>query len=271
MQKEAASKQGKTFTKDIVGQKFGKLTVIERAGYYVSPKGDRKIQWSCNCDCGKEKVIIVGASLKNGLTKSCGCLVNNNQIPRRKNYINKKINEKSKNINTYNLYGDYGIGYAFNNNKEFYFDIEDYDKIKDYCWSSKDRGYISSFTTGKVFKLLHRLIMNCPTDYEVDHINHKTWDNRKLNLRIVSKSNNLQNQRLSDNNTSGYTGVCWDKTKEKWIAYIKVYKKAIHLGRYINKEDAVKARKEAEELYFGEYSYDNSISRENIELLEKEG
>lgn len=94
----------------------------------------------------------------------------------------------------------------------------------------------------------------------VDHINGKTFDNRKSNLRIVNKSQNAMNKGLQNNNTSGVTGVYWHKQSSKWIAYITVDGEYIYLGSYDNFEDAVKVRKEAEEKHFGEYSYDNSQS-----------
>ena len=58
---------------DLTGQRFGRLTVIERAENYVSPKGHEEVQWRCICDCGKES-ITRGAYLKSGKAKSCGCL-----------------------------------------------------------------------------------------------------------------------------------------------------------------------------------------------------
>ena len=57
---------------NLIGQKFGKLTVIERAENYVSPKGQQQTQWLCKCDCGNE-CVVWGTSLKNQLTTSCGC------------------------------------------------------------------------------------------------------------------------------------------------------------------------------------------------------
>lgn len=53
---------------DISGQRFGRLTVIERFGH-----NGKRITWLCKCDCGNEKIVI-GEDLKNGSTKSCGCL-----------------------------------------------------------------------------------------------------------------------------------------------------------------------------------------------------
>lgn len=51
-------------------------------------------------------------------------------------------------------------------------------------------------------------------------------------------------------NTSGYKGVCWNKNLQKWQAEIKLRGKKIYLGVFCKKEDAIKARKEAEEKYF---------------------
>ena len=54
---------------DLTGQKFGKLTVIERDMQYR----DKGVYWKCVCECGNEKTIL-GTSLRSGATKSCGCL-----------------------------------------------------------------------------------------------------------------------------------------------------------------------------------------------------
>lgn len=58
---------------DLTGNKYGKLTVISRGDDYVSPSGKRYTCWKCLCECGNT-VNIRGARLKNGTTRSCGCL-----------------------------------------------------------------------------------------------------------------------------------------------------------------------------------------------------
>ena len=58
---------------DMTGQTFGRLTVSDRADDYVSPSGRRLVQWQCKCECGQD-VVVLGINLKNGKTKSCGCL-----------------------------------------------------------------------------------------------------------------------------------------------------------------------------------------------------
>lgn len=133
--------------------------------------------------------------------------------------------------------------------------------IKDFCWFLDKDGYVVSHLSGtrnnrKGVKF-HRLLL--PDFKIIDHINNKKHDNRKVNLREVTDSQNQMNQGVQRNNTSGVTGVYWDKESNRWYAVITVNKNSIFLGYFDNFEDAVMARKEAEEKYFGEYSYDNSM------------
>ena len=65
------------FVKSLVGQRFGRLVVLEYAGVYRSPKGVACSQWKCQCDCGNIKVIQ-GSALKSGSVVSCKCLNNEN-------------------------------------------------------------------------------------------------------------------------------------------------------------------------------------------------
>lgn len=220
----------------LINNRYGKLIVIDRADNYYDKNGKNKgSQWLCKCDCGNE-VIVKKHCLTSGNTKSCGCL---------------------RKYNTYNLTGEYGVGYTFKG-KEFYFDLEDYDKIKDYCWLSS-HDYICTSINGKIIPI-YKIVLNInDSSLLVDHRNHNKADNRKNNLRIVTYSQNNMNKSMQSNNTSGATGVVWYKTTNKWKAQIKINGKNIHLGYFVNFEDAVKARKKAEEKYFGEYSYDNSI------------
>ena len=161
--------------------------------------------------------------------------------------------------NKYDLSGNYGVGYTLKG-EEFYFDLEDYDLIKDYCWHKDAHGYISCKNNGKRI-LLHRLLMNInEPKIMIDHINHIIIDNRKSNMRIVNKSQNAMNHNILRNNTSGVTGISQRKDNKKWRARITVNNNNIYLGQFDSFEDAIKARKEAEEKYFGEFSYDNSMA-----------
>lgn len=222
---------------DLVGKKFGRLTVIKR----MENNKRNKATWLCTCECTSNKQIIVeSSSLNNGHTQSCGC------------YNKQRSRETNKKYNTYDLAGEYGIGYT-SNGKEFYFDLEDYSKIKNYCWNIDEIGYVR-VTVDNIIILQHRLIMNViEVECEIDHINHVIVDNRKMNLRICTTSQNQCNMLIPKHNTSGVKGVCWSKSMEMWASYIYKNNKRIHLGYFNNLDDAAKERKEAEVIYHGEF------------------
>jgi AP2 domain. len=103
---------------------------------------------------------------------------------------------------------------------------------------------------------LHRVIMNChDISLDVDHIFHNRIDFRKSELRVCTPQQNTWNRGISKNNTSGITGVDWRKSRKKWRASMERDGKFISLGSFTNKEDAVKARKDAEIKFQGEYRF----------------
>lgn len=94
------------------------------------------------------------------------------------------------------------------------------------------------------FVRMHRVIMNAPNDLVVDHINHNTLDNRKSNLRIITRGENSQNRKGAQSNSkSGVRGIY--KTKYSWKAQYKINGKQVHVGSFKTKEDAEKAIIEA--------------------------
>lgn len=180
--------------------------------------------------------------------------------------VTKHTNNKELKYNKFILLKDYGIGYCINDNSEFYFDLEDFEKIKVHRWSNH-KGYIRSIINNKDI-LLHRFVMNAKNGQIVDHIKHHTYDNRKSQLRITDNYGNHRNKALSKNNKSGIIGVC--KEKDKWHAYIWVNGKCKHLGRFYNKKEAIAARKEAENVYFGNFSYNNSMNDVKVKVSEED-
>ena len=244
LSKEMPRKKGHDLI-DLTGQKFGRLTVIERAEDYVQSNGVKRVQWYCRCDCGNY-ITVTRDRLTCGITKSCGCLQKEYQKQRNKNY--------------YEEHDDYYIGYT-NKNEPFYFDKDNYEKVTKYCWFTNREGYIVSYCSNKEYVWLHRLCMNV-TDPNilVDHKHGKETrnDNRRNNLRVCNHFENGMNIGLRAHNKSGVTGVYWDKSVEKWGVIIMARGVNHHLGYYEDKEDAIKARKKAEDKYFGEWSYDNS-------------
>jgi len=112
---------------------------------------------------------------------------------------------------------------------------------------AKSNGYISIYYQGKSIPA-HRLafllmVGRLPTN--IDHINHDRTDNRWCNLREVTRIQNQQNQSRRVTNTSGVNGVSLIKSSGRWRATITVNGKWKSIGHFINKEDAIIARKEA--------------------------
>lgn len=102
--------------------------------------------------------------------------------------------------------------------------------------------------------LAHRLIWvmlfgSIPEGRLIDHIDGDTHNNRLENLRLVDHQLNGQNCRLSCNSTTGHLGVYWSERNRYWWAQIMVNRKHIWLGRFDIKDEAIEARKLAEEQY----------------------
>ena len=236
--------------KDLTGMTFERLTVIKQVDDYIYPSsGKHEAQWLCVCSCEEHnQVIALDSKLKNKSTKSCGCL--------QKEWASQKF----KKYNEYNVFGEYGIGYL-SDGTEFYFDLEDYDKIKDIRWKKDKDGYIVANMYNKDTKKsvgikMHRLVIGCPNDMFVDHIDpYKKNDNRKQNLRICTKQENAMYRKRAKNNTSGVTGVYWHSGTEKWVAVIYYKNERTELGRYNSFEQAKETRLKAEKELFGEFSY----------------
>ena len=111
------------------------------------------------------------------------------------------------------------------------------------------KGYIFIRFNGRIYAS-HRLawlyVYGKFPDNSIDHINHDQSDNRIANLRQVSHMENSHNRVINKNNTSGYPGVCWNKSASRWQVQIKVNYKAIYLGSFIEWWDAVCAKRSGE-------------------------
>lgn len=150
-------------------------------------------------------------------------------------------------------YEDYAEVVLYKQNKEYVrvlIDVEDIEKVKDLKWHLDSRNYAKN---GKLKTLMHRIIMSAKKGEYVDHINHNTLDNRKNNLRIVTNQQNGMNRSLGLDNTSGCTGVSFNKNNSKWIVQIGVNRRLVYLGHYDTLNEAINVRKQAEVKYFGDY------------------
>lgn len=138
-------------------------------------------------------------------------------------------------------------------------DEQDFSELSKYNWFAR------VYKNGKVYACrkiqvpkettinIHRQILNAPYDREVDHINGNALDNRRCNIRLVTRSQNNMNKELQSNNTSGYRGVYWNTRRRRWVAAIQVNGKSKYLGAYSNPYTAHQAYLEGSKLYHGDY------------------
>lgn len=243
--------------KSMVGERFNRLVVmnedternnlelerfrnglIKQAGFY----------YVCKCDCGNEKSIR-SCHLSSGMTKSCGCL----------NQENRKINsKKNTKQNTYEKIDNYYKVYDIKLENFFLISEEDFGLATGYCWSKdfSSGGYwkASAREGGRKIIKLHQEIAKridssympsmkiVPDHIGSDLVNRKEDDNRRDKIRIVTRSDNNKNHKTQSNNTSGKQGVNWLKCANKWIA--RIYDNngnRIH-RLFDNFDDAVKQR-----------------------------
>lgn len=127
-------------------------------------------------------------------------------------------------------------------------DGDDYEWLSQWHW-----GTTGAFQTGKNRRrkkrsvyarttqdgnevYMHRLILQLKKGELCDHINRDTLDNRRENLRKATKSQNNQNAKRLEKNTSGYKGVYWAKDRDCWRARI-----TLNLGSFTTPEEAARA------------------------------
>ena len=137
----------------------------------------------------------------------------------------------------------------------FEIDPEYFEDFYKYKWSKtkgKNTYYAATYVREKTI-MAHRVIMPNP-DFMVDHINGDGLDNKEINLRYATGSQNNMNSIKRENCSSIYKGVSLFKRDNIWTAQIKVYGKNIHLGRFDIEIEAAHAYDKAAKEYFGEYA-----------------
>ena len=198
----------------------------------------------------EHKCDICGKKLFKKL-KSHGYVLCNKHYKQLKKY-GKFLDSNPRTLldrNEYHIEGDITYIDIYNARSEVIaqavIDTEDLNKVMYTKWKLSSSGYaMNSPKFSGSTKHMSRVILG--TDQFVDHINHNTLDNRKCNLRIVTRS---QNQM--DSNSKGVS-----KRKDgKYYAYIRIYQRMIDLGVYVFEEEAYFARWYAETILFGKYMY----------------
>lgn len=215
--------------KDLVGMRFGRLYVTKKV-----ESDDYRSRFLCVCDCGSTKIVL-GQNLLNGHTQSCGCIHAEKSKKRIENYNRSENREEhgetktrlysiwegmktrcySKTHHSFPNYGGRGI-YVCNEWKNSYIAFRNW---------SMENGYNDTLS-------IDRIDVN--GNYE------------PLNCRWVDASAQAANKRLLARNTTGYTGVSFNKRMGKYVAYIGRNGNNCFLGYFDNIEDAINARKDAE-------------------------
>lgn len=211
---------------------FGRLSVKERSG---NDRKSKEATWLCVCECGKE-VIVRGRDLRTGSTSSCGCLqretlkriAQTHGMSRTRFYRTWAEMIKRCTNQTFKQYEDYG-GRGINVDKR---------------WSEFEAFKDDMYETYLKHKELHGA-----RNTTLDRIDNE-GDYTKDNCRWATHVSQSRNRRVRKGSKSGYSGVTFRAKNNKWIAQIGLNGRNKYLGVFEDVDEAIKARKEAEEKYW---------------------
>lgn len=222
------------------GVRIGSIEVLERIESKRYPSGQIKARWKCKCHKCSRIFEMSSQDIKNSIKnqrEDCG----------------KCGLDPITGRNRYEFYDTYIVGLT-SKNEPFFIDKDDYELIKDYTWYMNDQGYIVDKNRKRGNIRMHRLIMSQYYNidgFDIDHIRENSRnDNRKGNLRVVTRSQNNMNRK--------YDGVTYIKHINKWKAFLWKDGHYYSFGYYKAKEDAINARKNGEKIYYGENSFNYS-------------
>lgn len=214
---------------DAIGRKFGRLTAItlleERAA-------GRQMQCLCKCDCGKEKIVLV-SYLNSGRVVSCGC-------SRTERITKMKYNHGDHGSPEYRVWQSMIRRCTDETHKNF-------DDYRGRGITICDR-WLESYSN-----FLGDMGRRPSLKYTLERIDNDGNYN-KSNCKWADKVEQARNRRVRKNNKFGVTGVSFNKLTNKYSAGISVDRKWVIIGTYSHLEDAIAARKEAENKYWGKSS-----------------
>jgi hypothetical protein len=140
-------------------------------------------------------------------------------------------------------------------------DLADLDKVIGLAWHYNGHGYAMK-RGGCSWIGMHRRILGLPPGKypEVDHINHDRLDNRRSNLRLANRDQQMHNRKPNGTSKSSrFKGVSWNKARQRWVASITANGRRRYLGSFDIEEDAARAYNEAAIEMWGEFAYPNPV------------
>ena len=137
-------------------------------------------------------------------------------------------------------------------------DDEDFEELNKHKWCYSI-GYAQRRISKTRLLLMHRVILWAEKGQMVDHINMNGLDNRKNNLRLCTKAQNMMNRDKTRVNTSGYKGVSWDKYTGNWKAQFKMDGVSYNLGRFTSPKEAAIAYNNVVSELHGEFARLNVV------------
>ena len=206
--------------KDIAGRRFGHLTAIEPVGEPV--RGARF--WKCSCDCGKVSEVYYW-NLLNGHTKSCGCLRSPDLVGKR-----------------------FGMLTVLRRSEK----TAPRGKRRVHLWECRcDCGAITYKATDTLTNDSRNSCAQCASKHAVKAAREAAG---YIGGTQISR---IKEMKPTVTNSSGVRGVYYEKKSNKWRARLRFKGKIMDFGSYEKFEDAVAARKAAEEEYFGAFLEEN--------------
>jgi hypothetical protein len=191
----------------LINKQFNKLTILEE-----SYKKNNRRFFLCKCDCGN-KTILPLSNIINGYTKSCGCIKKKHGFSKTRIHsiwIGIKGRCLNKNCVIFYKYGGRGIKIC-----DEWLNFENFKK-----WSDNN-GYKDNLTIDRI---------NGNGNYEPLNCRWATYQQQNSNLSMLK------------NNKSGYKGVSWSKTANKWLCNISINNKTKRIGVFVDIKEAIKAR-----------------------------
>jgi len=156
--------------------------------------------------------------------------------------------------------------------QEFLIDASLADEVSRYWWRVNTKGYIERSNHGMPKMLLHWMALGMDASHTdcIDHINRNRLDCRRDNLRIVTPQQNSMNRSMHKNNTSGYVGVCYVKSKKTYVAKIGINNLDITLGTSKDPIRCAQMYNCASKLLFREYAgHRNDVPEPSDELWQR--